>query len=81
MTRIVEVDGQPTRDVDELLRAVSAKKNGEDVRVKHLDLHGAHTTTCVRLDTKHWPTSERRRVSGPRVLGGIEPYHWVRAAV
>merc|ERR1712151_1336823 len=81
MSRIVEVDGCQTPDLDALLRVVAMKKDGESVRIKRLDLRGAPSITCVRIDTQYWPTTEHRQIPGPRSAGGVEPYHWRRFAV
>jgi len=81
MSRIVEVDGKPTADIDALLRIVVAKKEGESVRVKRLDLRDAQLMTSMRVDSKYWPLTDIRRVPGPREPGGCEPYHWRRAEV
>merc|ERR1712147_453254 len=81
MARIVEVDGKPTPDLDSMLRIVAQKQHGETVRIKRLDLRGAHSITTLRIDTTYWPTTEIRRVPGPRTPNGDEPYHWVRSRV
>merc|ERR1711920_388038 len=81
MARIVEVDGKEVTTLDDLLRIVAAKTDGDNVRIKHLDLRGAPSMTCLRIDTKYWPTTELRRMPGPKIAGRSEPYHWRRAAV
>jgi len=81
MSRIVEVDGKPTPDLDALLRIVVSKKDGESVRVKRLDLRDAQLMTSMRVDGKYWPLTEIRRVPGSRTPGGCEPYHWQRSDV
>jgi len=80
MCRIVAVDGNDVGSIDDLLRVVESKKDGENVRIRHLDLRGAASVTCVRVDSCYWPTAELRRESGPRQPGGQEPYHWRRTA-
>jgi len=78
MARIIEVDGESISDLDEFLQIVAAKSHGEDVRLKHLDLRGAQSMTCLRVDTKFWPTAVLQRIPGPRSPGGVEPFHWQR---
>ena len=71
----------PTPDLDAMLRIVCKKSNGETVRIKRLDLRGAHAITTLRIDTKYWPTTEIRRMPQARTPAGDEPYHWRRAQV
>merc|ERR1712039_967227 len=63
------------------VRAVVVKKDGADVRLKLLDLRGAPSMVCLRVDNKYWPTAEVKRLPGPRLPGGLEPFHWRRSAV
>merc|ERR1712113_434458 len=58
MARIIEVDGENVPGLDALLQVIAAKRDGGDVRIKHLDLRGAPSMTCLRIDTKYWPTAE-----------------------
>lgn len=81
MSRIIEVDGLPTPDLDAFLRVAVTKKDGESVRIKRLDLREAQQMTCMRVDTKYWPVTECRRFSGPASPGGREPCHWRRSYV
>eukprot|EP00929_Paragymnodinium_shiwhaense_P105180 TRINITY_DN7009_c0_g3_i1.p1 TRINITY_DN7009_c0_g3~~TRINITY_DN7009_c0_g3_i1.p1 ORF type:complete len:1044 (+),score=149.24 TRINITY_DN7009_c0_g3_i1:48-3179(+) len=81
MSRIVEVDGEPVQDLDQFLQRIVGKKDGDNVRIKQLDLRGAPSMTCLRVDTKFWPITELRRLPGPRAADGVEPFHWRRAAV
>jgi len=68
--RILEVDGQPTPDLDSFLAAVDGKQNGASVRVRTIDLAGQIAAKTLKLDTSFWPTSELR----------WESEGWVRVA-
>eukprot|EP00927_Polykrikos_kofoidii_P012891 TRINITY_DN15606_c0_g2_i3.p1 TRINITY_DN15606_c0_g2~~TRINITY_DN15606_c0_g2_i3.p1 ORF type:complete len:1075 (+),score=158.41 TRINITY_DN15606_c0_g2_i3:68-3292(+) len=81
LSRIVEVNGNPVENLDGFQRAIAGVRDGEDVRVKQLDLRGAPYMTCVRVNTTYWPTAELRRVPGPRKPGSKEPFHWQRITI
>lgn len=69
-SRIVEVDGQPTPDLDAFLAAVSGGADRGAVRLKTLDLDGNVAVRSLRLDLQGWPTSESSR----------QGEDWVRSA-
>ena len=58
--RIVEVDGQPTPDMDAFLTAVAAKQDRESVRLKTISWNDAVEVITLKLDTNYWPTYELR---------------------
>jgi len=77
-SRIVEVNGTATPDLDAFLAAVSGTGDRGSVRLKTLDLEGRIRVKTLKLDLEYWPTSElvrtpagweRRRV-GTGVVGG-----------
>lgn len=63
-SRIVEVDGQPVRDLDELLALVADKPDRAAVRLETLDLDGKPDVITLKLDLEYWPTYELRRNAG-----------------
>lgn len=81
MSRVVEVDGKEVTDLDSFLKVVADKQDGENVRIRHLDLRGASSVTCLRVDSKYWPAAEIKRVPGPPIPGVLQPYQWCRTEV
>ncbi len=57
-SRIVEVNGQPTPDLDHLLAAVADAADRGSVRLKTLDLEGRERVITLKLDLEYWPTWE-----------------------
>eukprot|EP00041_Stephanoeca_diplocostata_P033159 m.1087683 g.1087683 ORF g.1087683 m.1087683 type:complete len:1054 (-) comp24284_c0_seq16:8735-11896(-) len=57
-TVIVEVDGQPTPDLDAFLNVVGRKRHGETVRVQTVSVRGKESVHTITLDKQYWPTSE-----------------------
>jgi S1-C subfamily serine protease len=73
-SRIVEVNGKPTPDLDRFLDAVADTPDRGSVRLKLLDLEGRIRVKTLKLDLEYWPTWEllrgaggweRRRISAP----------------
>ncbi|MFK8016200.1 MAG: trypsin-like peptidase domain-containing protein [Gammaproteobacteria bacterium] len=59
--RIVEVDGQPVKDLDSFMRAVMQKDDRESVRLKTVTWNDAIEVITLRLDNEYWPAYEIRR--------------------
>ncbi|MGI9246370.1 MAG: PDZ domain-containing protein, partial [Steroidobacteraceae bacterium] len=59
--RIVEVDGQPTPDLDAFIAAVQGRADRSSVRLKTVSWNGSAGVTTLKLDQSYWPTSELRR--------------------
>ncbi len=58
--RIVEVDGQPTPDLDAFIRAVSGREDNSSVRLRTLTWNGSVEVITLKLDNQHWPMYELR---------------------
>jgi S1-C subfamily serine protease len=67
-TRILEVDGTPTPDLDTFLAVVGDKPDRGSVRLELADLDGRVSVITLELDLEYWPTWELVR----------EPEGWVR---
>lgn len=61
--RIVEVDGQPTPDLDAFIKAVSGRPDRSSVRLRTMAWNGAVDVITLKLDTRYWPTYELRRTA------------------
>lgn len=57
-TRILEVDGTPTPDLDAFLDAVRDKPDRGSVRLELADLDGRVSVVTLVLDLEYWPTFE-----------------------
>ena len=69
--RIVEVDGQPTPDLDAFIDAVSGRPDRSSLRLKTLSWNGAADVTTVKLDKHYWPSYELTRTDA----------NWTRTAL
>ena len=69
--RIVEVDGQPTPDLDSFVKLVTGRADRASLRIKTLSLNGAPEMITLKLDRHYWPAYELRRSDG----------HWERVAL
>ena len=69
--RIVEVDGQPTPDLDSFVKLVTGRADRASLRIKTLLLNGAPEMITLKLDRHYWPAYELRRSDG----------HWERVAL
>jgi len=55
---IVEIDGQPTPDLESFLDIAKQKGTGETVRIKTVSVtRGKTTVSTLELDKQYWPTS------------------------
>uniref|UniRef100_A0A383V519 Pro-apoptotic serine protease NMA111 n=1 Tax=Tetradesmus obliquus TaxID=3088 RepID=A0A383V519_TETOB len=62
---ILEVNGQPTPDLDSFLKVVAPLRDGDFARVKVCHLETTqHKVLTLKLDTKYWPSWELRRDPG-----------------
>jgi S1-C subfamily serine protease len=59
--RIVEVDGQPTPDLDAFIAQMSRHEDKSSVRLKTVGWNGAVDVITLKLDQRYWPTYEIRR--------------------
>jgi len=61
--RIIEVDGQPTPDLDAFLKAVHGKPDRASLRLKTLSWNGMTDVITLTLDKHYWPAYELDRES------------------
>jgi S1-C subfamily serine protease len=71
--RIVEVDGQPTPNLDALLLAVRAKTDEGALRLKLVGLDGRPEVITLKLDLAYWPTVELERAGDRWTVTRREP--------
>jgi len=69
--RIVEVDGQPTPDLDAFIGAISGRADRSSLRLKTVNWNDAVDVITLKLDQHYWPAYELRR----------EGASWVRSAI
>jgi S1-C subfamily serine protease len=69
--RIVEVDGQPTPDLDSFLRVVAGRPDRSSVRLRTLTWNNSPEVITLKLDRHYWPTYEVRHTDNG----------WVRAVI
>ena len=60
-TRILEVDGHPTPDLDAFIEVMEKRPDRDSVRLKTVDLDGRTSVTTLKLDLEYWPTAELRQ--------------------
>ena len=56
--RIVEVDGQPTPDLDAFLKAVAGEPDRSSLRLKTITWNNAPDVITLKLDKHYWPAYE-----------------------
>ena len=77
--RIVEVDGQPTPDLDSFIRAISGREDNASLRLRTVTWNGSVEVITMKLDNQYWPMYELRRTAegwkriGPRGSGESSP--------
>ena len=59
--RIVQVDGQPTPDLDAFIRAVAGRADRSSVRLTTITWNNAANVITLKLDTHYWPAYELLR--------------------
>lgn len=59
--RIVEVDGQPTPDLDAFIKAVAGREDRSSLRLRTMSWNGSVDVITLKLDKRYWPTYELRR--------------------
>lgn len=59
--RILEVDGQPTPDLDSFIEAVTGREDRAAVRLKTVTWNNAVEVITLKLDKHYWPAYELRR--------------------
>ena len=57
-SRILEVDGAPTPDLDTFLAAIRGRADRARVRIKIVDLDGKTQVISLKVDRQYWPTAE-----------------------
>jgi S1-C subfamily serine protease len=61
--RIVEVDGQPTPNLDAFMKAVAGREDRASVRLKTVTWNEATEVITLKLDKRYWPSYELRRTA------------------
>jgi pro-apoptotic serine protease NMA111 len=61
--RIIEVDGEPTPDLDSFIKAVSGRADRASLRLKTVGWNNAPAVTTLKLDRHYWPSYELRRTA------------------
>lgn len=61
--RIVEVDGQPTPDLDAFIKVVAGREDRSSVRLRTMSWNGSVDVITLKLDNRYWPAYELRRTA------------------
>ncbi|HTQ37152.1 MAG TPA: trypsin-like peptidase domain-containing protein [Steroidobacteraceae bacterium] len=56
--RIVEVDGQPTPDLDAFLKVVAGRPDRASLRLRTVSWNNVPEVITLKLDRQYWPTAE-----------------------
>jgi S1-C subfamily serine protease len=59
--RILQVDGQPTPDLDAFLKAVAGRPDRSSLRLKTITWNNAASVITLKLDKHYWPAYELLR--------------------
>ena len=72
--RIVEVDGQPTPDLDAFIKAVGGMSSRASVRLKTVSWNGQVDVITLKLDKHYWPAYElERQADGSWTRTALDP--------
>jgi S1-C subfamily serine protease len=72
--RIVEVDGQPTPNLDAFIKVVRGKPDRASVRLKTISWNGQVDVITLKLDNHYWPAFElNRQPDGTWLRTPIDP--------
>jgi S1-C subfamily serine protease len=61
--RIIEVDGQPTPDLDAFIKVVAGREDRSSVRLRTTSWNGSVDVITLKLDQRYWPAYELRRTA------------------
>ena len=71
--RIVQVDDTPVETLDDLMKAVEGRTDGEAVRLTLEKFDGSVSVDALRLDLQYWPTQLFQRSGGTWTREEIAP--------
>jgi S1-C subfamily serine protease len=72
--RIVEVDGQPTPDLDAFIKVVRGKPDRASVRLQTISWNGQTDVITLKLDKHYWPSYElNRQADGSWTRKDLDP--------
>jgi S1-C subfamily serine protease len=72
--RIVEVDGQPTPDLDAFIKVVRGKPDRASVRLQTISWNGQTDVITLKLDKHYWPSYELdRQADGSWTRKDLDP--------
>jgi S1-C subfamily serine protease len=72
--RITEVDGQPTADLDDFIKAVGGKPDRASLRLKTVSWNGQTDVITLKLDKHYWPAYELdRQKDGSWMRTALDP--------
>jgi S1-C subfamily serine protease len=79
--RITEVDGQPTADLDDFIKAVGGKPDRASLRLKTVSWNGQTDVITLKLDKHYWPAYELdRQADGSWTRTALDPPDVMEAA-
>ena len=61
--RILEVDGQPTPDLDAFIKTVAGREDRSSMRLRTVTWNGSVEVITLKLDRRYWPSYELRRTA------------------
>jgi pro-apoptotic serine protease NMA111 len=70
--RIVEIDGQPTPNLDAFIKTVSGRDDRSSLRLKTVTWNGSLEVITLKLDKRYWPAYELRRTAQGWVRTALE---------